>query len=294
MRMSDAAPSKKISDVINWAREKLAQAKIDAPQREAEILLGEIIGMPSRGLNFRLGETELTSQQYQKFCDWLVRRCQSEPVSRIIGRREFWSLDFTLSPATLDPRPDSEILVEAALSHCGGDFHGVILDLGTGSGCLLLALLSEWKNARGIGLDKSADAIITARHNAVNLGLADRTEFIADDWMDFNLTKPNKAELVIANPPYIPQDKLSALAPELAFDPIMALVGGRDGLECYRQILSRIGEFLHPSGKLLLEIGYDQAEQVTQLIMNAGLAVIEKRQDLAGLDRVLVAKMAGN
>ncbi|MCX8505075.1 MAG: peptide chain release factor N(5)-glutamine methyltransferase [Alphaproteobacteria bacterium] len=292
--MSDAAPSPKISDVINWAHEKLNQAKIDAPKREAEILLGEIIGVPSRGLNFRLGETHLTAQHYQKFCDWLARRCRHEPVSRIIGRREFWSLDFALSPATLDPRPDSEILVEAALKQGGGDFDGMILDLGTGSGCLLLALLSEWQRARGIGLDKNPDAIIMARHNAVNLGLAARTEFIADDWMDFNLSQSKKAELVIANPPYIPQDHISSLAMELAFDPIMALVGGRDGLECYRQILSRIGDFLHPSGKLLLEIGYDQALSVQHLMMKAGLAVIEKRQDLGGRDRVLVAKMAGN
>ena len=177
----------------------------------------------------------------------------------------------------------------------GGDnYNGLILDLGTGSGCLLLALLSEWKNARGIGLDKSPGAIDTARHNAVTLGFAERAQFLVGDWVNFKHIAPENAELVIANPPYIPQDKLSTLAPELEFDPIMALVGGQDGLDCYRQILSRLVDFLHPSGKLLLEIGYDQAVKIEQLILQSGLIVIEKRQDLAGLDRVLVAKWAGS
>ena len=206
-------------------------------------MLGEIIGVPSRGLNFQLGETYLTAQQNQKFCEWLVRRCRREPVSRIFGRREFWSLDFALSPATLDPRPDSEILVEAALAHGGENYNRLILDLGTGSGCLLLALLSEWTNARGIGLDKSPDAIDTARLNAKNLGFADRAKFLVGDWVDFKQFAPENAELVIANPPYIPQDKLSTLAAELAYDPIMALVGGQDGLDCYRQILKRSADF---------------------------------------------------
>jgi release factor glutamine methyltransferase len=209
-------------------------------------------------------------------------------VSRLVGEREFWSLPFAVTPATLDPRPDSETLVEAALARTADRAAPVrLLDLGTGSGCLLLALLHELRAAWGVGTDRSAAAVAAARANAVRLGLADRARFVVADWA---APLAGRFDIVLANPPYIERGAIAGLAPEVArHDPVLALDGGPDGLDAYRAILAGLEALVAPRGRAYLEIGDGQAGAVSALLEAAGFADLELAHDLAGRARCLVA-----
>ncbi|HXP77293.1 MAG TPA: peptide chain release factor N(5)-glutamine methyltransferase, partial [Stellaceae bacterium] len=217
----------------------------------------------------------------------LARRSAREPVSRILGYREFWSLRFELSAAALDPRPDSETLVESVLAALGARGRAFrILDFGTGSGCLLLALLSELPNAIGTGIDCSEGALETARRNAAALGLAGRARFVRGNWGD-GLT--GKWDVILANPPYIPSHELPGLMPEVAlYEPRPALDGGADGLEAYRALAPAIARLLAPTGIAALEVGAGQATAAAGIMAKAGLALRTIRHDLSGVDRCLV------
>jgi len=219
----------------------------------------------------------------------IARRLQGEPISRMRGWREFWSLRFLLSPDTLDPRPDSETLVEAA---CGWArqraLHSPqILDLGTGSGCLLLAVLSELKDAVGTGLDLAGGAVATARMNADHLGLAGRADFRLGDFTA-DLTGLGGFTMILSNPPYIPRAEIDRLAPDVRlFDPLLALDGGDDGLDVWRRLLPQIKRLLRPDGAAFVEIGKGQEAPVLALAAAAGLDHIGSFRDLAGIIRCL-------
>jgi release factor glutamine methyltransferase len=222
----------------------------------------------------------------------LRRRAAREPVSRILGRREFWSLDFRVTPATLDPRPDSETLVQAVLDRVGPEDRALdILDLGTGSGCLLLALLHELAASRGLGLDISPGAVRTARVNARTLGLGARARFAEGD---FAVAPRGRFDVVVSNPPYLAEGEIAMLEPELGFEPQRALLAGPDGLSAYRIIAARLPELLRSSGLAALEIGASQARAVAELLAKAGLRVEKPVADLAGRDRVLLARLDNN
>jgi release factor glutamine methyltransferase len=212
------------------------------------------------------------------------RRAAGEPLSRLRGAREFWSLDFALSPETLDPRPESETLVAAALDAVPDRAARLrLLDLGTGTGCLLLALLSELPNAWGLGIDRAAGAAATARANAVALGLASRAAFIVGDWGE---ALRGGFDFVVSNPPYIPSADIPALAPEVRHDPLRALDGGPDGLDAYRALAPDLARLLR--GTALIELGAGQAPAAARIMRTAGLDVRGTRPDLAGIDRCLV------
>jgi release factor glutamine methyltransferase len=215
------------------------------------------------------------------------RRAAREPVSRILGAREFWGLPFALSRGTLDPRPDSETLVEVALALVrdrGATLR--LVDFGTGSGCLLLALLTELPNATGVGVDRAADAAAAARRNARALGLGGRASFLVGDWAEALL---GRFHLVIANPPYIPTAAIAGLEPEVAeHDPHLALDGGADGLAAYRALAAATGRLLAPGGHAVFEIGEGQGEAVTLIFEQAGLVYSGAHADLAGRERCLV------
>jgi release factor glutamine methyltransferase len=212
------------------------------------------------------------------------RRLSGEPVFRIIGEREFWGLPFRLSPGTLSPRPDSETLVSAALAHLPAS-PARILDLGTGSGCLLVAVLHERPKAWGVGVDRSFDAASTARFNADRNGVGERAAFIVGDWA---AALRGRFDLVISNPPYIPSGDIAGLDPEVRHhDPLAALDGGEDGLEAYRRILAEAERLLAPGGTLCVEIGATQAAHVAALGEAAGLTAVETRHDLGGRERVV-------
>jgi len=276
-----------VGRLLGEAAARLAAAGIAEPRHEARLILALALGIePATVLGWpeRLVELGLAAAAEAL----IARRAKGEPVSRLRGRREFWSLDFALSPDTLDPRPDSETLIAAALADIPDRAAALrIVDFGTGTGCLLLALLSELPQATGIGIDISPGAVAVARGNAAALGLAGRAEFQVGGW---ETRIGGSADVILANPPYIPTGEIGRLPPEvLAFDPRTALDGGPDGLSAYRALGAAIRGLLRPAGKAYIEIGAGQGLQVTRVLGEAELTVTAVRRDLAGIERCVVA-----
>jgi release factor glutamine methyltransferase len=275
-----------VKAVLADATARLRAAGISDARREARLLLALALGWDAaRVLAFP--EVEMTPAERDRLEALIRRRGAREPVSRILGYREFWSLRIELSPDTLDPRPDSETLVEAALEALGDRNRAYrLLDFGTGSGCLLLALLSELPNAVGTGIDLSQGALETARRNAAVLGLGDRTRFLRGNW---GTGLSGQWDVILANPPYIAADEFDRLAPEVArFEPKLALDGGVDGLDAYRGLAPAITRLLAPGGIAVVEVGAGQAQKATGIMASAGLALRAVRHDLSGVDRCLV------
>jgi len=222
----------------------------------------------------------------------LVRRLAREPVARIVGRQEFYGLDFSLNEATLIPRPETEMLVDFGVARLKGRKGAMILDLGTGTGCIVLSLLANVPGAKGVGVDLSARALEQARENAVALGLDDRFEALEGSW--FSPVAGERFDLIVANPPYIASEAVKGLAPEVfRYDPALALDGGADGLGPYRVIVAGAADHLAPGGVLAVEIGFDQGDRVSRLFEDAGLSGVGVEKDLAGHDRMVVAALPG-
>ena len=219
----------------------------------------------------------------------VARRRAREPMAHILGSRELWSLGFEVSPSVLTPRPDSETVIEAACRYIpapGRDYRA--LDLGTGSGCLLLALLHEYPAASGVGVDISPAAVALARRNAERLGVGARTAFVVADW-----TAPIAVcfDVVICNPPYIPTGEIEGLAPEIAhYEPRGALDGGRDGLDAYRALLPLTAEFLAPEGTALFEMGAGQHEAICSLARACGFVIAGLQADINDIPRVAILR----
>jgi release factor glutamine methyltransferase len=286
--VSAPAPQNSIRALVAAAAARLAAAGIETPELDARLLLQHVLGMSHTQVVMQ-GDEIVDDAGRHLFQAALARRLEREPVSRIVGRRGFWKSDFRLSAETLDPRPDSETLIEAALKYVVQP-PAAVLDLGTGTGCLLLSLLQEWPQARGIGVDISPDAVDTARLNAQALKVEDRADFVTGDWAGY---QPRQAgfDVVVSNPPYISAGEMTELAPEVAlYDPLAALLGGEDGLEAYRSIISRLPQWLKKGGWALFEIGHKQGRPVRELLVKAGFDVIQTVPDLGGRDRVIVAK----
>ncbi len=273
---------------LTWATQQLGDAEVAEPRRDARLLLGFAAGLDSADLVAR-PERPLDAAGAAAFRTAVSRRQRREPISRILGQREFWSLDFALGPATLDPRPDSETLIEAALESVA-DRHGAwrLLDLGCGSGCLLGALLVELPRAFGVGIDLSQAALLLARDNAAALGLAGRAVFAAMDW---STGLAGRFDVIVCNPPYVPSATIADLQPEVrCWDPGLALDGGADGLAAYRRLVPKLPGLLAGGGRAVIEIAADQAGAVAALLRQAGLAPGAPRRDLAGRPRCLVAE----
>lgn len=266
---------------------RLAAADIDETRREARLIVAAALGwQPTQVLG--RPEAALDGTLRQRVLALADRRARREPLSRLLGYREFWSLRFALSPETFDPRPDSETLIEAALAALPDRAEPYrVLDLGTGTGCLLLALLSELPNAVGLGVDRSAAAAATARRNAQALGLSSRAQLLAGDW---GAALGGAWDVILANPPYIPSGGIESLMPEVArHEPRPALDGGPDGLDAYRALAPEIRRLLAPAGLAFLELGLGQKTAVMALLAGVGLAMRATRPDLSGVDRCLVA-----
>jgi release factor glutamine methyltransferase len=259
-------------------------AGIDSPRLDARLLLAHALGTtPDAVLRDRTAQIDPVVLE-----PLLARRQAREPLALILGRREFWSLDFSVSPATLIPRPESETLIEATLvEFTDRPPPRRILDLGTGTGCLLLAALAEFPGAFGIGIDRSPPATTLAAHNAAMLNLADRAAFLCGDWA---AALDGQFDLILCNPPYIPSADLSALMPEVAcYEPRAALDGGCDGFSAYRALVPNLPRLLAPDGIAVLELGAGQAETADELARDAGF-VPALRRDLSGIARALVLK----
>ncbi len=287
-----------VAIALRLAAERLGAAGIAAPRRDARLLVAHALDAGIEQV-VAYPERPMSAEQLARLESLVDRRARREPVSRILGRREFWGLDFTLCEATLDPRPDSETLVEAVLDWVGSGRDQVfrILDLGCGTGCLLLALLSELPAAKGLGIDIAPAAVATAQHNARHLGLAGRAAFAVRSWQD-GLPAPDGArpwDIIVSNPPYIPSDQIAGLAPEVAdHDPRMALDGGPDGLAAYRSLLPPAAEALSDAGLLALEVGVGQAKAVCRLLEQVDFPTIWTTSDLSGIERCVLATRAGN
>lgn len=262
---------------------------IESADLDARLLVGEVLGLDLTGL-ITAAQRQLTVEESTRLEDFALRRQQGEPVARILGHKEFWGLPLKLSAATLVPRPDTETVVELALEllRAGGALNRQlrIADLGTGSGAILLALLSELPNAHGFGTDISSAALQTAHANAASAGLADRTTFLACDYAS-GLT--GSFDLIVSNPPYIRSADIAALALDVReYDPLAALDGGADGLDAYRALIPQVVPLLAPGAALVVEAGEGQSGQIQALMTAAGLAPAgAPRADLAGIHRAV-------
>jgi len=267
------------------AAESLAGAVVD-PRREARLLVAAAAGQTPETV-FGYPERKMSGEASRVLDGLIARRRAGEPVSRLTGRREFWSLDFRVTPDTLDPRPDSECLIEAALVRIADRAAPLsVLDLGTGSGCLLLALLSELPRATGLGIDVSPGAVAAARDNAAALGLAARADFRRGDW---GKGVVDRFDVILCNPPYIPDGEIDGLAPEVArFDPRRALAGGADGLDCYRALAPDLARLTAPDGIAVLELAAEAGDAVAAIFAAAGLTERARRRDLGGRERALI------
>ncbi len=283
----------KVAEALAEMIAHLVVAGVENPRPDARLLLAHVLGVAPQSLV--LGEKRLLRPEQQATCAALVaRRVRHEPVSRILGRRGFWTLDLYLNAETFDPRPDTETVIEAVLEQMENrQSPCTLLDLGTGSGCLLLALLTELPNATGLGVDIAAGAVAAAHANACAAGLATRARFRTGDW---GRGLDDAFDVIVANPPYIVDSAIDTLAPEVArFDPRCALRGGSDGLAAYRALAPDLVRLLQPEGLVALEIGQGQAPAVEGIMAGVGLSLRACRSDLSAVVRCMLfhrAKMA--
>ncbi|MBX5218599.1 MULTISPECIES: peptide chain release factor N(5)-glutamine methyltransferase [unclassified Rhizobium] len=282
-----------VADMLAEARRRFTEAGIVDPVTDARLLVAGLLKLSSTELLTRSTE-RLSSDQAETISRAMERRLGHEPVHRILGAREFYGLPLGLSAETLEPRPDTEILVDTVLPYLKDlakpQRHLHILDIGTGSGAICLALLSECPEASGIGSDISADALRTAKSNAERNGLQDRFQAVQSKWFE-NIQGSFHA--IVSNPPYIASSVIHDLAPEVTkFDPVAALDGGPDGLDAYKAIAKDAARFMRPDGVLGLEIGYDQRNDVTALFEAKGFRCLKSVKDYGQNDRALVFALA--
>ncbi len=268
----------------------MKSAGLDTPVLDARLIVQHALGIDWNSL-FMAADQPLTGGERMQLESGLIRRAAHEPVSRIVGHRHFWTLNLSVTPDTLDPRPDTETLIEAAVAAIPDRKTPLtILDLGTGTGALLIALLSEYPEATGIGVDLSPGALAVAKANAESHGVEKRAAFRQGRWTN-GIAGP--FDLIVSNPPYIEQGDLPGLPPEVReHDPMLALDGGSDGLDAYRAIVPALAELMTGSSLAILEIGAGQGDDVVAIALQSGLTSTERRRDLGGIERALSFKRA--
>ncbi len=270
-------------------RKRLETAGVESPVLDARLLVEAGAGVARLDI-VTDPRRELSDAQVDAVLALCARREDREPISHILGRRAFWTLDLIVNRHVLTPRPETEHVVEAALSAMSVEAPLQVLDLGVGSGAILLAILAERPNARGVGLDVSPEALEVARTNAENQGQLDRVRLVRGNWL---APLDQTFDIIVSNPPYIPRDKVDQLAPEVSrYEPRLALDGGIDGLDAYRHLFAAAPNLLAPSGFFAFEVGRGQAKSVVMLAREAGFHNVEVRKDLAGVDRVVSGRVA--
>lgn len=281
-----------VAAALGSAAAALRAAGIDAPRREARLLMQHALGLRPEAL-LAGDDRPLDNAEARRLAAFVRRRARREPLAYVTGVREFWSLEFAVDRSALVPRPETETVVEAVLARAAHlSSRPRLLDLGTGSGCLLVALLSELHGATGLGIDISAAAVSLARANAARHGLDRRASFVVADW---GAPLAARFDVMVSNPPYVAAEALASLAPEIvSHEPQIALAGGADGYACYRRLAPQIARLLAPAGLAAIEVGAGMADELASLFAAEGLAEIDRRRDLAGIDRcVLFARRAG-
>ena len=272
------------------ARDRLKAAGIDQPVLDARVLV-EAAASATRTDILTDPYRVLDDEQVSTLDDYVERRIRRQPVSHIVGRKGFWKIMLGVTPDVLTPRPETEMLVGLALQSFEEFKSFTVLDLGVGSGAILLAILAERPAAKGLGVDVSEEALAVARDNAASLGLEGRAAFLRGDWTAG--LGDGTFDLVVSNPPYIASEVIETLEPEVRdHEPRLALDGGPDGLDAYRALASEVLRVLRPGGTFALEIGHDQGPLVEALMQAAGAAEVRVIQDLAGKDRVVTGRKA--
>lgn len=286
--MVESPAQKSVEELLRFGAQELATKEAGSSRLDARILLAAVLDRDPAHLIMH-PDFLVPHESVTQFSKYLARRAKGEPVSRILGHREFWSLSFLLSPDTLDPRPDTETIIQTAISLKSDEPSNSIrvLDLGTGTGCILLSLLTEWRDAKGVGIDISVGAVETAKDNAQCLGLADRACFAVGNWSE---SVCGTFDVIVSNPPYVRSGDLANLQAEVReYDPLTALNGGQDGLVEYRRISEDIQRVLAPGGLVVFEVGFDQANEVRLILSEAGLRGIASHRDLNGHVRCISA-----
>jgi release factor glutamine methyltransferase len=284
--------TRRLDAVFRETLRRLTAAGVPSPGLDARLLVCAATGLGHERLIGEPGRS-VTESEVHRLEGMVARRLAREPVSRILGEREFWGRSYALGSATLDPRPDTETLVEAALDWLRRRDvpRPTIADLGTGTGCLLISLLCDLHLARGFGIDIDPDAVVVAASNARRYLEPGRAHFICGDWL---APVGCSVDLIVSNPPYVETAEITRLEPEVAaFDPRRALDGGADGLDAYRRIVEAAAGHINPGGALMLEIGADQESSVAELLERGGFSVGGTRRDLSGTIRCIFATLSG-
>jgi len=295
MSASLVAAGVTIDELRRRAWNVLKAAGIANPVREADWLLAHVLGLPSHALLLE-GERAVSARQAERSWALIRRRASHEPLQYLLGTQEFRGLDMAVTPDVLIPRPETELLVEETLRAIARVSGPRLADVGTGSGCIAVAVVRERPDATVYALDISAPALAVARANAIRHGTFDRIRFIQTDLLEaFSARARERFDVIVSNPPYIPVGELDGLQPEVAhYEPRMALAAGSDGLTYHRQLLREVPTFLKPGGCLIMELGYGQADSVMSLARSSGAYdSVVCRKDTAGIERVLVARRSG-
>ncbi len=283
--MTDAAAAPTLLTAWKAAQARLKDGRIDSPSIDARLLL-EVAAGCSRTDILTDPYRPVTAEQQATLDGYVERRLRREPVSRILGRKGFWKIMLNVTPDVLSPRPDTEAILDVVMLAFAPHEAFTMIDLGTGSGAILLATLAERAGARGVGTDVSTEALAVARENAANLDLDTRCDFIRTEWATgFG---DHSFDLVVSNPPYIPSGDIAGLDPEVRdHDPHLALDGGPDGLQAYRELAPEIRRILRPGGVFAVEIGWDQGGPVKAMFEQAGFEDVIVVKDLSDRDRVV-------
>jgi len=293
MKMEATEPSASVRSLIRAAAQMLEARGVKSAMLDAEILMAEAAGVSRARVlaETRSDSAALSPRVVARFGEYVARRAAREPLAYIVGRKEFFSLDFEVTRSVLIPRPETEILVAAALEFISGQPEARVLDIGTGSGAIAIAIAANAPGVRIVATDISKESLEVAYRNAERLGVASRIEFRHGDcWAALDGGAPMRFDLMVSNPPYVEDARLDALAPEIReHEPRLALTGGPDGLDFYRRILGSAAKFIRPGGELMVEVGAGQAASVIDMCREAGCTGAVAIRDLAGIERVVRA-----
>ena len=280
-----------LSDLQTAITKKLFDSGIETSSLDSRIILKEVFCFDEKELILN-SQSMVTKNKISEVDKILARRISGEPVSKIFGKRDFYKSTFLISEDVLDPRPETELIIEIANNFILDKGYKNFIDLGTGSGCIILSILKDNKSLRAIGIDISNKAINIAQKNCSNLNLEKQATFLVSNWLS---KVSGSYDLIISNPPYIPSKDVDALSANVKnYDPLISLDGGEDGLKCYRQIAEDINRVLGKNGRVVLEIGYNQAEDVIKIFESKDFIFLEKYIDINGLDRILTFESKKN
>ncbi len=280
-----------MSEIIDKTAQILKSHQIDNAKLEARLIVGNVLGIEEQDLFFDC--PALSKEQEQKIKEIIDQRIRHIPLCKILGTKGFYKYDFIVNENVLSPRPDTEILVEAAISHAKAKKCRNILDLGTGSGCIIISILSDIKDMQGTGLDISEKALEIAQKNAQKMGVSDRLKLIHGSWFDSDITEKleKKYDMIVSNPPYIATKDIENLSEEVkGHDPLSALDGGEDGLRHYRRIAKVAKDLLQDGGQIFLEGGIFQEKQITAIYEQEGFTLVEILKDYGGINRCIILK----